>query len=170
MSGWLFKRSRTVTLGALLLAAPFALRGQSRAGEPTKAAPPAVGLVEPENLSATTRAELRTRMARHGNVMSNLVTAVVLLDRPTITTLAGRIADEEVVARSESDGKKKWESRLPNGFFAQQDALRSAAHDLAASAVHGSADSTMADRFATVARTCVACHSIYLHGRAAGDK
>jgi hypothetical protein len=116
-------------------------------------------------LSAATRAELQGRMARHGNVMSNLVKAVVLLDRPTVTILAQRIADEEVVARVEANGAKKWESRLPKGFFTEQEALRAAARDLATSAAHGGADSIMADRFAAVARTCVACHSVYLHGR-----
>jgi hypothetical protein len=163
MSGWLSNHPRTLVLGALLLAALFALRGQSDAGERHK--PPAVRLVEPENLSAATRAELHARMSRHGNAMSNLVRAVILLDRPTIALLAGRIADEEVVARAEVDGSKKWESRLPKDFFLEQDALRSAARDLAASAVDGASDDTTADRFASVAHTCVACHSVYLHGR-----
>jgi cytochrome c556 len=90
---------------------------------------------------------------------------VILLDRPTITVLAQRIADEEVVARVEASGSKKWDARLPKGFFTEQETLRAAARDLATSAAHGGADNVMADRFATVARTCVACHSVYLHGR-----
>jgi len=168
MSRWFSNRSRTAALSALFLAALLALFGQSRAGEAPKAS--AVRLSAPDHLSATTRAELRARMTRHGNVMSNLVKAVVLLDRPTITNLAQRIADEEVVARSEADGSKKWESRLPKGFFAEQDALRSAARDLATSAVDKASDSVTADRFATVAHTCVACHSVYLRGRPDGEK
>lgn len=126
-------------------------------------------MIQPENLSAANRAELHARMSRHGSVLSNLVKAVVLLDRPTIAVLAGRIADEEVVARTEADGSKKWEARLPKGFFVEQDALRAAARDLAASAVDGASDDTTADRFASVAHTCVACHSVYLRGRAAGE-
>lgn len=164
MSRSLLNRRRLTTLSFLLLAAFLAVRSQSHAGEPAKA--PAVRLVDPENLSAATRSELQERMARHGNVMSNLVRAVILLDRPTITTLAQRIADEEVVARVEAKSSKRWESRLPKGFFAEQDALRSAARDLATSAALGGSDSVMADRFAAVAHTCVACHSVYLHGRA----
>ncbi len=164
MSRSFLNRPRLATLALLLLLAMFlAVRTQSHAGEQAKA--PAVHLVDPENLSAATRAKLDERMARHGNVMSNLVSAVVLLDRPTITILAQRIADEEVVARVEAKGSKKWESRLPKGFFAEQDALRSAAQSLAISAAQGGPDNVMADRFATVARTCVACHSLYLHGR-----
>jgi hypothetical protein len=168
MSRSFLNRPRLVTLALLLLATFLAVRSQSVAGEPPKA--PAVRLVDPENLSVATRAELHDRMARHGNVMSNLVRAVVLLDRPTITNLAQRIADEEVVARVEAKSSKNWGSRLPKGFFAEQSALRSAAQDLAASAMPGRPDSVMADRFAAVARTCVACHSVYLHGRADESK
>lgn len=163
MSRSFLNRPRLATLALSLLAAFLPVRSQSHAGEQAKA--PAVRLVTPENLSAATRAELHDRMARHGNVMSNLVRAVVLLDRPTITNLAQRIADEEVVARVEAKSAKNWESRLPKGFFAEQDALRAAARDSAAAAVQGGPDSVLADRFAIVARTCVACHSVYLHGR-----
>jgi cytochrome c556 len=126
---------------------------------------PAARLPAPENLSAAVRAALRERMSQHGNTMSSLVRALVLLDRPTITNLAERIADEEVVARANADGPEKWKPVLPKEFFAQQDALRTNARDLAASAAHGDTDSVMADRFAALAKTCVACHSVYLHGR-----
>ena len=55
-------------------------------------------------------------------------------------------------------------------FFTEQDAMRSAAQQLAGTAAHSpdgltASDSALADRFATLARTCVACHSAYLHGR-----
>lgn len=106
-------------------------------------------------------------MGRHGNTMSNLVRALVLLDRPTIRTLAGRIADEEVVARVEasSGGPKKLE--LPAQYLAEQDHLRTVAQQLAAATLEPDrdADLALADRFATLAHTCVACHSVYLYGR-----
>ena len=109
-------------------------------------------------------------MTRHGGTMSNLVRAVVLLDRPTVVTLSQRIADEEIVARAGTttqDGKRL---PLPYQFFTEQDAMRSAAQQLAGTAAHSpdgltASDSALADRFATLARTCVACHSAYLHGR-----
>ena len=156
------------TAAPLILMALLAVGSRSRAGEHTVT--PAVRLPEPENLSAATRAEVRGRMTRHGNAMSNLVQAVVLLDRPTIVILAGRIADEEVVARSEAEGTKKLKARLPKGFFTEQDALRTAARELATAAAHGASDDVTADRFATVAHTCVACHSSYLHGHAEGGQ
>jgi cytochrome c556 len=163
MSASFFRRFRLATLGLVLPAALLSIRGHySHAGETAKA--PAVRLVEPEYLNAAARTELQDRMARHGNVMSNLVKAVVLLDRPTIRVLAQRIADEEVIARVEAKGSKTWESRLPKDFFAEQDALRAAARDLATSALSGGPDSVLADRFAAIAHTCVACHSVYLRG------
>jgi len=135
-----------------------------------KARPPAVRLPAPDNLSATTRAEVRGRMGRHGNTMSNLVRALVLLDRPTISTLAGRIADEEIVARVEGGGTDRLKTLLPKEFFAEESSLQASARDLAAAAANKEADSVMADRFATVAKTCVACHSIYLHSPAEGPR
>lgn len=102
--------------------------------------------------------------------MSNLVRALVLLDRATITRLAGRIADEEVVARVEGGGADKLRSLLPKEFFIEESSLQTNARDLAAAAASSSADSVLADRFATVAKTCVACHSIYLHSPSDGPR
>lgn len=97
--------------------------------------------------------------------MSNLVRALVLLDRPTIANLALRIADEEVIARAEGGGPDKLRTLLPKEFFNEEGALQNSARDLAAAASNKEADSVMADRFAAVAKTCVSCHSIYLHAR-----
>jgi cytochrome c556 len=109
-------------------------------------------------------------MGRHGNTMSNLVRALVLLDRPTIATLAIRIADEEVVARVEGGGADKLKVLLPKEFFVEESSLQTSARDLATAAANKEADSVMAERFATVAKTCVACHSIYLHSPPEGAR
>ena len=148
--------------GPVLLAALMAFGGPTQASAGSR--PPAVKLPAPQSLSAAARAEVRNRMARHGNTMSNLVRALVLLDRPTITNLAGRIADEEVVARVEGNEPDKLKVLLPKDFFTEQNALRDSARELAAAAAHGDADAVMADHFATLAKTCVGCHSVYLHG------
>jgi cytochrome c556 len=70
-------------------------------------------------------------------------------------------------AAGKAEGKPAEKSRpalaLPRGFFAEQDALRVAAQRLALAAA-GTDDKALADAFATVTRTCVACHSSYLHG------
>jgi hypothetical protein len=119
----------------------------------------------PEHVTPQTRAELEARMSRHGEVMSNLVRAVVLLDRPTIRVLAGRIADEEVIARVGSPPREPKPLPLPREFFTEQTKLATAARALAVATVEGGDDRILAERFAAVTSTCVSCHSVYLHGR-----
>lgn len=125
---------------------------------------PAQSLPPPDHVSPETRAEIKGRMARHGETMSNLVRSVILLDRRTIRVLAGRIADEEVIARSAAAGAKK-RPLLPRAFFAAQDELSASARQLAIAAKDGGDDKLVAERFAAVTRTCITCHSAYLHGR-----
>jgi len=86
------------------------------------------------------------------------------LDRPTIRILAGRIADEEVIARVGAAGASK-RPPLPREFFVAQDELSVNARQLAVAAKEGGDDRSIAERFAAVTRTCVTCHSAYLHGR-----
>jgi hypothetical protein len=127
--------------------------------------PPAQRLPPPEHLTPETRAEIKTRMGRHGETMSNLVRAVVLLDRPTIRTLSSRIADEELVAQNNAANRERQRLMLPPEFFTQQTALGSAARALAGAATEARDDRALADYFAAVTRTCVGCHTVYLHGR-----
>jgi cytochrome c556 len=134
------------------------------AGARAAAVGPTQSLPLPEHITQDARAEVKARMARHGETMSSLVRAVVLLDRPTIRTLATRIADEEVIARAGAGGQQK-PPALPREFFAAQDDLSTNARQLAAAAVEGGDDRVLSERFAAVTRTCVTCHSIYLHGR-----
>jgi cytochrome c556 len=122
-------------------------------------------LPAPEHVSSETRAELTARMHQHGETMSNLVRAVVLLDRPTIRTLAGRIADEEIIARASKAMRETRQLRLPREFFTEQTVLSGAARQLAAAAAEDSDDETLAERFSALTRTCIRCHSIYVHGR-----
>jgi hypothetical protein len=135
--------------------------------QPAVAAPkpsvPARRLPAPEHVSTEARQQVKARMGQHALTMENLVRAVVLLDRPTVRVLATRIADEEIIARAASNRDKQ--PPLPPNFFAEQDELAAAARQLAAAAVDGGDDNVMADRFAAVTRTCVGCHSSYLHGR-----
>lgn len=122
-------------------------------------------LPAPEHVSSETRAELTARMRQHGETMSNLIRSVVLLDRPTIRALAGRIADEEIIARASKAMRDKRQLSLPREFFTEQTVLSGTARELAAAAADGSDDETLAERFSALTRTCVRCHSIYLHGR-----
>jgi hypothetical protein len=123
---------------------------------------PAQKLPAPAHVSAQTRQELKARMGQHGTTMQNLVRAVVLLDRPTIRVLATRIADEEIVARTGSI-REGHRPLLPPKFFVEQDDLAASARQLAVAAVDGGDDKALADRFSALTRTCVSCHSTYLH-------
>jgi cytochrome c556 len=118
-----------------------------------------------EQVSTETRAKLSARMGRHGRVMEQLVRSVVLLDRPAIRTLAERIADEETLSRAESSVSERRRLALSPGFTAEETQLHDVARQLAAAAVAGSDDVELADRFAALTRTCVSCHSVYMHGR-----
>jgi len=156
---------KRLTISAAFLTL-LAVPGARATGE---APAPAQRLPAPEHVTSETRAELGARMGRHAETMSTLIRSVVLLDRPTIRALASRMADEELIARA-SANKSVVERRklnLPQEFFAEQTALSVAARELAAAAVDGGNDEALADRFSALTRTCVGCHSAYLHARPA---
>jgi cytochrome c556 len=144
----------TPAISALFLVLFLAVSGAGAA----KAPAPARRLPAPDHLDAQTRRDTKARMGQHASTMENLVRAVVLLDRPTIRVLATRLADEEVVARAGSIRDK-----LPEQFFAQQDELEVVARKLAAAATDVGDDKALADSFSALTRTCVGCHSTYLH-------
>lgn len=104
-------------------------------------------------------------MGRHAEVVSNLVRAVVLLDRPTIRVLANRIADEEVIAGADKSASERLPLNLPPEFLGEQTALATAARELAGAAADSGNDQALAQRFGAVTTTCVGCHSVYLHGQ-----
>ena len=149
-------------LRLVCMLAALALVASARSGIDVPGA--AKRLPPPEHVSHETSVDIRARMARHGEVMTNLVRAVVLLDRPTTRILATRIADEEEIARVGATGEPKHPA-LPPGFFALQDELATDARQLAEAAADGSDDRVLAERFAVLTRTCVSCHTVYLHGR-----
>jgi hypothetical protein len=159
----LVPRACAVAVVVLVASPTMGRAGGAATAEPRASRP----LPAPEYLTPEARAELRARMGRHGATLSSLVQAVVLLDRPTIRTLANRIAEEETIARLSAPTKSGKPLPLPPPFFAELDALRDNARELAAAAQTRAGrdeDRELADRFAALARTCVGCHSVYLRG------
>jgi hypothetical protein len=152
--------SRAALPWVLLFLGPSS--GMGAAGDVT---PAVQHLRAPEHISSQTRAELEARMSQHGETMSSLVRAVVLLDRPKIRVLAGRIADEEVIAQAGTSKQDRRPLSLPRELFAEQSKLSQAARALVAAAADEGDDRALAERFAAVTSTCVSCHSAYLHGR-----
>ena len=127
--------------------------------------PMAQHLGVPEHLTPETRAALAARMGRHAEVMSNLVRAVILIDRPTVRALASRIADEEVIAQTNNPPPEPGSLVLPRQFLGAQTDLATEARALAIAAGDRGDDQVLAQRFAALTTTCVSCHSVYLHGR-----
>ena len=166
MTHCLIAHTRFPAIRALVSVAIVGIASLSEASAGPKG--PLLHLMPPEHVAASTRADLRARMSRHGNGVSTLVRAVVLLDRPTITTMAQRLADEELLARDEAQSVDIWRPLLPKAFFAEQNDLRESARNLARAAAQGESDNALADRFATLTRTCVRCHGAYLHELPAG--
>jgi hypothetical protein len=103
-------------------------------------------------------------MSHHAAAMMDFVQAVALLDRPAIQSLAEPIMDGEVIAQGAAPISEDDRRRLPQEFFLEQIALSTIARQLAVAATHGD-EIGISDRFGSLARTCVACHSGYLHGR-----
>jgi hypothetical protein len=117
-------------------------------------------LAEPASIPPAARQVLRTKMGRHDVQMRALFSRVVLLDDDGIARAAGEIFDEPSLSRPVVGDELN--GLLPERFFVLQDALRASAKRLViASERHDR--NAVADEFATLARSCVACHDVYLH-------
>jgi cytochrome c' len=116
-------------------------------------------LAEPVSLPPAARPVLRTKMGRHDLQMRALMSRVVLLDDDGIARAAGEIFDEPALARPITGDELN--NLLPPRFFDLQDELRTRARRLvAASGRHDRA--AVAEEFAALAKSCVACHDVYL--------
>jgi len=103
-------------------------------------------------------------MLQHGSQMNALLLDVVLLDRDAAARIAGALYDEPPIERGFSRGftGASAPEELPARFFALQAQLHEKARALVVAAASNSADE-MAERFASLTRTCVLCHEAYLH-------
>jgi hypothetical protein len=118
-------------------------------------------MARPERIAAPARAVIATKMGRHAEQLSTLVTEVVVLDYEGVARTAGEIFDEPGLARPISGDELN--GLLPERFFVLQDALRAHAKQVvAAAAQHDGAH--LADVFGELTKTCVACHAVYLQG------
>lgn len=100
-------------------------------------------------------------MLRHGDQLVYLVTSVLLLDYASTALLAERLASEPCLGRPARGETDTVNALLPAAFFEYQDALTVHARELA-TAARRSEDAALADAFAAVTKTCVACHAAYL--------
>jgi hypothetical protein len=144
----------TSTLVAFAVAAAIFLR-------PSRTIPPAPELGPPERLSPTLRAVVHTKMNRHGEQLTALVSRVVVLDYDGIARAAGEIFDEPALARPLAGDELNF--ALPERYFQYQDALRAEAKQLVTTAARRDG-AGLAGAFSSLVTTCLRCHDLYLRG------
>jgi len=107
------------------------------------------------------RQVVKSKMGRHDFQMQALVSRVALLDDDGVARVAGEIFDEPTIARPTGDDELN--RLLPARFFELQDELRQRARRLVIASQrhdHGA----IAEEFGALAKGCVTCHEVFLHG------
>lgn len=116
-------------------------------------------LASPAAIPPAMLAIIKRKMGRHDVQMKTLMTRVLLLDDDGVARAAGEIFDEPSLGRPLAGDELN--GLLPERFFVLQDELRAQARRLvAASGRHDRA--AVADEFATLSKTCIKCHEVYL--------
>lgn len=130
--------------------------------EPRPASTSGPDLPSRPGLPDEVRDALTERMMRHGDDMSRLTVAVLMLEYDLVHLLATDMAREPRLGRPAEGESGTLNTLLPAGFFVQQDALAASASALAAAAL-GRDDVRLAASFGDLTKSCVSCHSAYLH-------
>jgi hypothetical protein len=121
-------------------------------------------MAPPGDIPPAMRSVLEKRMERHGAQMGELVSRLVILDYDGAARVAGAIYDEPTLARPlAGDELNRF---LPERFFVLQDELKSQTRQVVKAAAKKD-PVKLAEEFATLTKTCVLCHSVYLHERRA---
>jgi hypothetical protein len=144
----------TSTLVAGAIAVALILR-------PSRTIAPGPELGTPERLSPTVRAVIHSKMNRHGEQLTQLVSRVVVLDYDGTARAAGAIFDEPTLARPIAGDELN--AALPERFFQYQDALRAGAKELVTTAARRDG-ARLAESFGSLMTTCLRCHDLYLRG------
>ena len=117
----------------------------------------------PEYLSPSARALLKTRMGNHAFRMSDLVSAIMILDYPRIRERAEELRDDARLARPLTGDATELNSALPEKFFVYQDELRTNAQALVTAATRMRA-LEVAEAYGQLSQNCVRCHAVYRQG------
>jgi acyl-CoA synthetase (NDP forming) len=126
------------------------------------AAPSHLEPIQP--MPAAARSVLKSRMVYHARDMHALMSAIMVLDYPTIHGEALAIADNANLSRPLSGDATELNSLLPETFFLYQDQLRHDARTLAAAADQLNPFDTAAS-YGRLSESCVRCHAVYRGGR-----
>jgi cytochrome c556 len=112
----------------------------------------------PEPLSNAARAILRERMSSHAEDMSDLVSAIMLLEYSRIIGRADKIAEDVNLSRPTSQDATELNASIPEKFFVRQDELKAAARELG-DAGRSANPYRVAAAYGHVSETCVRCHA-----------
>jgi hypothetical protein len=125
---------------------------------------PQFELAAPADLPPAVHAALEKRMERHGAQMGELVSRLIVLDFDGAARVAGALYDEPTIARPLAPDDLN--RLLPDRFFALQEELTTQTRWLVTAAAQRD-PARLAEEFGRLTKTCVICHSIYLHERRA---
>jgi hypothetical protein len=104
---------------------------------------------------------IKSKMGRHDAQMKALMSRVVLLDDDGVARAAGELFDEPSLARPIAGDELN--GLLPERFFVLQDEIRQQARRLVIASTHHDR-AAVANEFAAMSKTCIACHEVYLRG------
>jgi hypothetical protein len=117
----------------------------------------------PEPLSNAAKAILRDRMSSHAEDMSDLVSAIMVLQYSRIIGRADKIAEDVNLSRPTSNDATELNASLPEKFFVRQDDLKAAARELSA-AGRSANPYRVAEAYGQISETCVRCHADFRPG------
>jgi hypothetical protein len=103
---------------------------------------------------------LKARMASHARDMGELVSAIMLLDYPSISRHGDAIAADVNLSRPVTGDATELNSSLPEKFFVRQDDLKAGARALAAAA-RALDPYQVAAAYGKLSEACVRCHADY---------
>jgi hypothetical protein len=171
--------ARTVTARDTLRCLCLALALLSAAGCGSKASAPdgadagssklaSPSASPPESLSRAARQLLEARMKRHGEQMSALMNAVVVLDWAGVQRASVRLIEEPAFAPPLPGDEVSFNAQLPPSFFVRQRELLEAVRALNVAAEQKS-DHALKVAFNSVSGACIQCHATYLEQAARPD-
>jgi len=128
---------------------------------PARTIHPGPEMAVPERIPGPARAVIASKMRRHADQLPELVSHMVVLDYDGVARVAGAIFDEPRLARPVTGDELN--GVLPERFFTLQDQLQAAARAAVEAAAQRDPQGTAAAA-ATLTRTCVDCHALYLNG------
>ena len=130
------------------------------AGARSRRAAKVYQLPKPGWMTPAARAALRQKMRRHAVLADRLTRAVIMLQNDKARRLVDQIQAVPPIIRP-AEGEPD-PLKIPQQFFAFQDAFRTQAQAMAGAASKGAM--AMAGAFGQLAETCVKCHWVYTRG------